>query len=59
MIIPKGGRPDGEDYNFGLVDIDDRPYEALVDAFSRVNPTLVEHASTRTILAVHTLGDSR
>ena len=39
---PSGGRPDGEDYNFGLVDIDDRPYEALVDAFSRVNPTLVD-----------------
>jgi hypothetical protein len=39
---PQGGRPDGEDYNFGLVDIHDRPYEALVEAFSRVNPTLVE-----------------
>ena len=25
---PKGGRPDGEDYDFGLVDIDDRPYRA-------------------------------
>src|SRR5258708_10845990 len=24
---PKGGRADGEDYDFGLVDIDDRPYE--------------------------------
>jgi hypothetical protein len=39
---PKGGRDDGEDYNFGLVDIDDRPYEAVVEAFSRVNPHLVE-----------------
>lgn len=37
---PQGGRPDGEDYNFGLVDIDDRPYEALTAAFSRVNPSL-------------------
>jgi hypothetical protein len=37
---PAGGRPDGEDYNFGLVDVNDRPYEALVDAFSRVNPAL-------------------
>jgi hypothetical protein len=39
---PTGGRTDGEDYNFGLVDIDDRPYEGLVDAFSRVNPSLAE-----------------
>jgi len=29
---PKGGRPDGEDYDFGLVDIDDRPYERLTEA---------------------------
>ncbi len=34
---PKGGRPDGEDFNFGLVDVDDRPYEELVEALSRVN----------------------
>jgi hypothetical protein len=39
---PRGGRDDGEDYNFGLVDIDDRPYETLVEAFSRVNPGLAE-----------------
>ena len=38
---PRGGRMDGEDYNFGLVDVDDRPYEELVAAFSRVNPGLV------------------
>ena len=37
---PQGGREDGEDYNFGLVDINDRPYEQLVEAFSRVNPDL-------------------
>src|SRR5262249_52538229 len=37
---PPGGRGDGEDYNFGLVDVDDRPYEALVAAFSRANPSL-------------------
>lgn len=37
---PVGGRPDGEDYNFGLVDINDRPYEALTEAFSRINPRL-------------------
>jgi hypothetical protein len=37
---PRGGRDDGEDYNFGLVDIDDRPYAPLVDAFAAVNPRL-------------------
>jgi hypothetical protein len=37
---PRGGRDDGEDYNFGLVDIADRPYEPLVSAFTRVNPAL-------------------
>jgi hypothetical protein len=37
---PPGGRPDGEDYNFGLVDVNDRPYETLVEAFSRANPGL-------------------
>lgn len=45
---PKGGRLDGEDYNFGLVDVDDRPYEELVEGFKRVNPTLKEiHAKAR------------
>ena len=34
---PKGGRADGEDYNFGLVDIDDRPYERLIAALSAAN----------------------
>jgi hypothetical protein len=37
---PKGGRDDGEDYNFGLVDINDRPYEKLTEAFRRLHPTL-------------------
>lgn len=35
---PKGGRPDGEDYDFGLVDIDDRPYEQVTEAFAAINP---------------------
>jgi hypothetical protein len=34
---PKGGRSDGEDYNFGLVDIDDRPYEQLTEALADAN----------------------
>ncbi|HEY5869442.1 MAG TPA: hypothetical protein VI542_28420 [Candidatus Tectomicrobia bacterium] len=41
---PFGGRPspDREDFNFGLVDIHDRPYEALTEAFSHLNPQLTE-----------------
>jgi hypothetical protein len=39
---PQGGRDDGEDYNFGLVDINDRPYKSLVKAFSYVNPRLAD-----------------
>jgi hypothetical protein len=34
---PKGGRPDGEDYDFGLVDINDRPYERLTSALALAN----------------------
>jgi hypothetical protein len=34
---PKGGRPDGEDYDFGLVDINDVPYEELTAALSEAN----------------------
>jgi hypothetical protein len=34
---PKGGRPDGEDYDFGLVDINDRPYERLTAALAAAN----------------------
>lgn len=39
---PRGGRDDGEDYNFGLVDINDHPYEQLVEAFSDVNRHLAD-----------------
>ncbi|MBV9859295.1 MAG: hypothetical protein JO038_04225 [Alphaproteobacteria bacterium] len=45
---PRGGRPDGEDYDFGLVDIDNRPYRRLTEALAeanRVAPTL--HAAAR------------
>jgi hypothetical protein len=34
---PTGGRADGEDYNFGLVDIDDRPYAELIQALRPSN----------------------
>lgn len=34
---PTGGRSDGEDFNMGLVDIHDKPYELLTEAFTAVN----------------------
>jgi len=34
---PKGGRTDGEDYDFGLVDVYDRPYQRLVSALTVAN----------------------
>jgi hypothetical protein len=34
---PTGGRADGEDYDFGLVDIDDRPYDKLIRALRASN----------------------
>ena len=39
---PVGGRQDSEDYNFGLVDIDDRPYDELVAALGEANRELPE-----------------
>jgi len=45
---PEGGRADREDYNFGLVDIHDRPYEALVAALGEANRVLPAiHAEAR------------
>lgn len=37
---PLGGRQDSEDYNFGLVDINDRPYQRLVTALAAANREL-------------------
>jgi len=37
---PKGGRPDGEDYNMGLVDIYDQPYQEVLASFQDTNPLL-------------------
>jgi hypothetical protein len=34
---PKGGRDDGEDYDFGLVDINDQPYRRLTSALAAAN----------------------
>ena len=45
---PKGGRQDGEDYNFGLVDVENHPYEELVAALAAANARLSEvHRSAR------------
>jgi len=45
---PLGGRADSEDYNFGLVDIRDRPYVRLVTALGDANrrlPAIHAHAA--------------
>jgi hypothetical protein len=34
---PSGGRSDGEDFNMGLVDVENEPYEELTAALARVN----------------------
>ena len=39
---PSSGREDGEDFNMGLVDLQDRPYEQLTQAFTRVNARAAE-----------------
>ncbi len=47
---PKGGRPDGEDYDFGLVDINDQPYRRLTASLAAANreaPALHAAAATR------------
>ena len=35
---PLGGREDGEDYNMGLIDTGNRPYEELTQDFKKLNP---------------------
>jgi hypothetical protein len=43
---PSGRKFDGEDVNFGIVDVDDRPYDSLVATVRRVGPALNEiHAA--------------
>ncbi|MGQ9590110.1 MAG: FAD-dependent oxidoreductase, partial [Planctomycetota bacterium] len=37
---PKEGRFDGENSNYGLVTIEDRPWEVLTEAMAALNPTL-------------------
>jgi hypothetical protein len=37
---PLGGREDGEDYNMGLIDLANRPYEEVIEVFRSWNPKL-------------------
>ena len=57
---PQGGRSDGEDYNMGLVDIYDQPYDKLVDSFARTNSTLHQvHAQAKPLTPpAHGHGDN-
>lgn len=51
---PLGGRQDSEDYNFGLVDIEDRPYERLVTALAAANRQLpLVHAEAAPVARQH------
>ena len=53
---PRGGRSDGEDYNFGLVDIDDHPYEELVAALAEANREAARlHAEPHRVAAASSL----
>jgi hypothetical protein len=49
---PTFGRADGENYNFGLVDIHNQPYESLVEAAAALDPTALKNrrASARPTL---------
>ena len=37
---PKGGREDGENYNMGLIDHFNKPYEKVTSVFTELNPEL-------------------
>jgi agarase len=39
---PKQGRFDGEDSNYGLVDVQDHPYQEFVDAVTKINSAAIE-----------------
>jgi hypothetical protein len=43
---PTHGRPDGENYNFGLVDIHDRPYEPLTRAAQNLDLKIIKSSPT-------------
>jgi hypothetical protein len=37
-----GGRNDGENYNFGIVDVTDRPYQYMAEAMMETNKRLYD-----------------
>ena len=41
---PRHGRDDGENFNFGLVDINDRPYEEITGLFTTLNARQLKSA---------------
>jgi hypothetical protein len=43
---PHGRKKDGEDYNFGLIDIHDRPYAEVTAAFASANLASLKSAGT-------------
>jgi hypothetical protein len=43
---PHGRTLDGEDFNFGLVDIHDRPYEEVTEAFAALQLSALKSAAT-------------
>lgn len=43
---PHGRKKDGEDYNFGLIDIHDRPYPEVTTAFADANLTSMKSAGS-------------
>jgi hypothetical protein len=49
---PKGGRPDGEDYDFGLVDINDRTYRRLTADLAMANRQVPEIHARSAMLPV-------
>lgn len=57
---PSGRRIDGEDVNFGIVDIDDRPYEGLAQAIRETTPKLngLHEASARELSSANLWRDS-
>lgn len=44
---PQNGRGDGENYNFGLVDVNNQPYQELLETAHHLDPAL--HADARVI----------
>jgi hypothetical protein len=45
---PHGRKLDGEDYNFGLVDIHDEPYAEVTEAFASINLHELNRRAART-----------